>query len=159
MNWWNPKYDNIIKQLPESVLKVLKKRIETTKIRGKHCKLDEECWELEDLFEKELETYKRKKLRTRINNIQQQEIKQDIKQENKLEIEQKELITQEKEEEINDKDKELQRLKEEKESAIKKLKYLHDETVYKFESEIRYLKEQIEYYQKSTRRAVPRIKI
>ena len=54
------------------------------------------------------------------------------------------MITQEKEEEINDKDEELQRLKEEKESsieAIKKLKYLHDETVYKFESEIRYLKE------------------
>lgn len=71
MNWWNPKYDEIIKQLPESVLKVLKKRIETTKIRGKFCKLDEECWELEDLFTKELETYKRKKLSTRINNIQQ----------------------------------------------------------------------------------------
>ena len=72
------------------------------------------------------------------------------------------MITQEKKEEINDKDEELQRLKEEKESAIKaikKLKYLHDETVYKFESEIRYLKEQIEYYQKSTRRAVSRIKI
>ena len=42
MNWWNPKYDNIIKQLLESVVKVLKKRIEITKIRGKHCKLDEE---------------------------------------------------------------------------------------------------------------------
>ena len=162
MNWWNPKYDNIIKQLPESVLKVLKKRIETIKIRGKYCKLDEECWKLENLFEKELETYKRKKLRTRINNIQQQEIKQDIKQENKLEIEQQKLITQEKEEKINDKDEEQQRLKEEKESAIeaiKKLKYLHDKTVYKFESEIRYLKKQIEYHQKSTRRAVPRIKI
>ena len=95
MNWWNPKYDNIIKQLPESVVKVLKKRIETTKIRGKYCKLDEECWEEEDLFGKELKTYKRKKLRTRINNIQQQEVKQDIKQENKLEIEQKELIIRE----------------------------------------------------------------
>ena len=73
-------------------------------------------------------------------------MKQDIKQENKLEIEQKELIIQEKEEEINDKNEELQRLKEEKESiieAIKKLKYLHDETVYKFESEIRYLKNKL----------------
>ena len=73
---------SVVKQLLESVLKVLKKRIKTIKIRGKYCKLDEECWELEDLFERELETYKRKKLRTRINNIQQQEVKQSIKQEN-----------------------------------------------------------------------------
>jgi len=101
------------------------------------------------LFGKELKTYKRKKLRTRINNLQQQEIKQDIEQKNKPEIKQKQLITQEKEEEIIAKDEEIQKLKEEKESAIeaiKKLAYLHNETVYKFENEIRYLKEQIEYY-------------
>ena len=43
MNWWNIKYDEIIKQLLVAVVKILKKRIETTKIRGKQCQLNEEC--------------------------------------------------------------------------------------------------------------------
>ena len=31
MNWWNPKYDNIIKQLSESIIKVLKKELKQQK--------------------------------------------------------------------------------------------------------------------------------
>jgi hypothetical protein len=55
----------MVKQLPELVSKVVKKRIEIIKIRGKQCKLNKECWELQDLFKKELIEFK-----TRISNIQ-----------------------------------------------------------------------------------------
>ena len=62
MNWWHPNYNYLMTQIPSSIHKILKQRIETSKIREKKCELGEECFELQDLFEKQVDLYKQRKI-------------------------------------------------------------------------------------------------
>ncbi|PRP72918.1 hypothetical protein PROFUN_16957, partial [Planoprotostelium fungivorum] len=59
--WWSSAYNDIVSQLPQSIVDCLKLRIQNTKIRGKKCELNEESDNLKELFEKELASYNNKK--------------------------------------------------------------------------------------------------
>ncbi|PRP76308.1 hypothetical protein PROFUN_14414 [Planoprotostelium fungivorum] len=59
--WWNFAYNDMVSQLPQSIVDCLKHRIQNTKIRGKKCELNEESENLKRLFERELTIYSNKK--------------------------------------------------------------------------------------------------
>ncbi|PRP72996.1 hypothetical protein PROFUN_14659 [Planoprotostelium fungivorum] len=59
--WWSSAYNDIVSQLPQSIVDHLKLRIQNTKIRDKKCELNEESDNLKGLFEKELASYNNKK--------------------------------------------------------------------------------------------------
>mgnify|MGYP001141768492 CR=1 FL=1 len=149
MNWWSPKYDEIVKQLPSSIVKLLKKRIESTKIRGRTCQLNEECWELQDLFEKELETYKRKKLRISINHVQNQE--QQPKP--------VECVVEKKDELVEKLEAEIIKLNKDKDGLIegaKKLNELNNEVVDNYERQLRDLRQELSKTQVMIQRMRPK---
>jgi len=107
-NWWHVNYNELLSQLPPSIQNHLKKRIETTTIRGRKCKLNEACSELEDLFEKEVESYKKKKkIRTATNA--------SINKENQVERD-KEL--EELRKQLQEKDTMIEKLEEEKNQLL-----------------------------------------
>ncbi|PRP74955.1 hypothetical protein PROFUN_15988 [Planoprotostelium fungivorum] len=66
--WWSSAYNDIVSQLPQSIVDCLKLRIQNTKIRGKKCELNEESDNLKGLFEKELASYNNKKQCMKMNN-------------------------------------------------------------------------------------------
>lgn len=71
--WWNSAYNDIIIQLPQSIVDCLKHRIQNTKIRGKKCDLNEESENLRGLFDRELATYNNKKQCMKMNNKRYEE--------------------------------------------------------------------------------------
>ncbi|PRP82537.1 hypothetical protein PROFUN_04842 [Planoprotostelium fungivorum] len=66
--WWSSAYNDIVSQLPQSIVDSLKLRIQNAKIRGKKCELNEESDNLKGLFEKELASYNNKKQCMKMNN-------------------------------------------------------------------------------------------
>lgn len=79
--WWNFAYNDIVSQLPQSIVDCLKHRIQNTKIRGKKCELNEESENLKELFERELTTYNNKKQCMEMNNKRYEERLQELLEE------------------------------------------------------------------------------
>ncbi|PRP73072.1 golgin subfamily B member 1 isoform 3, partial [Planoprotostelium fungivorum] len=84
--WWNSAYNDVIIQIPQSIIDCLKHRIQNTKIRGKKCDLSEESENLKGLFEKELTTYHNKKQCMKMNNKRYEERLQELLEEKEKEI-------------------------------------------------------------------------
>ena len=83
--WWNSAYNDVIIQLPQSIIDCLKHRIQNTKIRGKKCDLNEESENLKGLFERELTTYNNKKQCMKMNNKRYDERLQELLEEKEKE--------------------------------------------------------------------------
>ncbi|PRP74540.1 hypothetical protein PROFUN_15672 [Planoprotostelium fungivorum] len=83
--WWNSAYNDVIIQLPQSIVDCLKHRIQNTKIRGKKCELNEESENLKGLFERELTTYNNKKQCMKMNNKRYEERLQELLEEKEKE--------------------------------------------------------------------------
>ena len=77
--------NDVIIQLPQSIVDCLKHRIQNTKIRGKKCDLSEESENLKGLFEKELTTYNNKKQCMKMNNKRYEERLQELLEEKEKE--------------------------------------------------------------------------
>ena len=83
--WWNSVYNDVIIQLPQSIVDCLKHRIQNTKIRGKKCDLNEESENLKGLFERELTTYNNKKQCMKMNKKRYEERLQELLEEKEKE--------------------------------------------------------------------------
>ncbi|PRP87900.1 hypothetical protein PROFUN_02637 [Planoprotostelium fungivorum] len=71
--WWSSAYNDLVSQLPQSIVDCLKLRIQNTKIRGNKYELNEESDNLNGLFEKELASYNNKKQCMKMNNKRYEE--------------------------------------------------------------------------------------
>ncbi|PRP82022.1 hypothetical protein PROFUN_03712 [Planoprotostelium fungivorum] len=83
--WWNSAYNDVIIQLPQSIVDCLKHRIQNTKIKGRKCKLNEGSENLKGLFDRELTTYNNKKQCMKMNNKRYGEMLQELLEEKEKE--------------------------------------------------------------------------
>ncbi|PRP73986.1 hypothetical protein PROFUN_16361 [Planoprotostelium fungivorum] len=83
--WWSSAYNDLVSQLPQSIVDCLKLRIQNTKIRGKKCELNKESDNLKGLFENELASYNNKKQCMKMNNKGYEERLQDLLEEKEKE--------------------------------------------------------------------------
>ncbi|PRP78484.1 hypothetical protein PROFUN_13559, partial [Planoprotostelium fungivorum] len=83
--WWSSAYNDLVSQLPQSIVDCLKLCILYPKIRGKKCELNEESDNLKGLFEKELASYNNKKQCMKMNNKRYKERLQDLIEEKEKE--------------------------------------------------------------------------
>ncbi|PRP74365.1 hypothetical protein PROFUN_16205 [Planoprotostelium fungivorum] len=81
--WWSSAYNDIVSQLPQSIVDCLKLRIQNTKIRGKKCELNEESDNLKGLFEEA--SYNNKKQCMKMNIKRYEEMLQDLIEEKEKE--------------------------------------------------------------------------